>query len=146
MPVERWRVERILPDGTRVTVTIEGKVTSKKVQQLLDLFEILAPTSTTRNTYLSPEENEKSVATLGLKPRISSLIINFFSNGRWFKSKEIQKLFEEVYSEKTKLSTVSTYLSRLFYSGLLERRGSRAEREYRIRDLETLKSLVTNYS
>jgi len=144
--VERWRVERILPDGTRVTVTIEGKVTSKKVQQLLDLFEILAPTSTTRNTYLSPEENEKSVATLGLKPRISSLIINFFSNGRWFKSKEIQKLFEEVYSEKTKLSTVSTYLSRLFYSGLLERRGSRAEREYRIRDLETLKSLVTNYS
>ncbi|MEM2311927.1 MAG: hypothetical protein QXP83_01695 [Candidatus Nezhaarchaeales archaeon] len=144
--MERWRVERILPDGTRVTVTIEGKVTSKKVQQLLDLFEILAPTSTTRNTYLSPEENEKSVATLGLKPRISSLIINFFSNGRWFKSKEIQKLFEEVYSEKTKLSTVSTYLSRLFYSGLLERRGSRAEREYRIRDLETLKSLVTNYS
>lgn len=141
--MERWRVERILPDGTKITVTIEGKVTSKKVHQLLDLFEILTPIDVTEKAHFSP--SEKNTLTLGFKPKLSSLIVNFFGKGEWFKSKDVQKLFEDVYNEKVKLSTVSTYLSRLFYSGYLERRGGRAEREYRVRDVETLKSLVTSY-
>ena len=47
----------------------------------------------------------------------------------WFTSQDIQKHYEKVYG-KIKLSTVSTYLSRMYRRKLLERRGNRTQREY----------------
>jgi hypothetical protein len=48
----------------------------------------------------------------------------------WFSSQDIQKHYEKIYGP-IKLSTVSTYLSRMFSKNLLERRGNRTQREYR---------------
>lgn len=47
----------------------------------------------------------------------------------WFSSQDVQKHYEKIYGP-IKLSTVSTYLSRMFGKGLLERRGNRTQREY----------------
>ncbi len=48
----------------------------------------------------------------------------------WFSSQDIQQHYEKIYGP-IKLSTVSTYLSRMFGKDLLERRGNRTQREYR---------------
>lgn len=48
---------------------------------------------------------------------------------RWFSSQELRDRYETV-ADDIKLSTVSTYLSRLAKAGLLESRGSRNNRKY----------------
>jgi len=48
----------------------------------------------------------------------------------WFSSQDIQQHYEKIYGP-IKLSTVSTYLSRMFGKEILERRGNRTQREYR---------------
>jgi hypothetical protein len=47
----------------------------------------------------------------------------------WFSSQAVQQHYEKIYGP-IKLSTVSTYLSRMFGKNLLERRGNRTQREY----------------
>ncbi|MHA1265696.1 MAG: hypothetical protein ACTSRS_10740 [Candidatus Helarchaeota archaeon] len=50
----------------------------------------------------------------------------------WFTSDHIRELFSYTFHEEIKPSTVSTYLARMFQEGQLERRGTRARREYRV--------------
>ncbi|MFX1450805.1 MAG: hypothetical protein ACFFCM_08185 [Promethearchaeota archaeon] len=50
----------------------------------------------------------------------------------WFTSKDIQEFYQGEYREDVKISTVSTYLSRMFEDKILDRRGSRKKREYRL--------------
>ncbi|MCW3136139.1 MAG: hypothetical protein N2V77_04270 [Canidatus Methanoxibalbensis ujae] len=50
----------------------------------------------------------------------------------WFTSSDLKRIYEEVYEESVKLSTISTYLAQLHEEGVLERRGSRAQRKYRL--------------
>jgi hypothetical protein len=48
----------------------------------------------------------------------------------WVRSQDIQMEYEIVYGEEISLSSVSTYLARYYNKGYLERRGTRAQREY----------------
>jgi hypothetical protein len=50
----------------------------------------------------------------------------------WVKSQNLKEEFEIMYGERIKLSSLSTYLARLYEKGSLERKGSRAQREYRM--------------
>jgi DNA-binding transcriptional ArsR family regulator len=49
----------------------------------------------------------------------------------WFTSQQLRDKYETV-SDDIKLSTVSTYLSRMNRDGLLDRRGNRNNRQYRL--------------
>ncbi|MHC1593924.1 MAG: hypothetical protein ACXQT2_01245 [Methanotrichaceae archaeon] len=49
----------------------------------------------------------------------------------WFSSHELRERYETVLDD-VKLSTVSTYLSRMQKEGVLERRGNRNQRRYRL--------------
>ncbi len=49
----------------------------------------------------------------------------------WFTSQELKERYETV-ADDIKLSTVSTYLSRMNHDGLLERKGNRNNRQYRL--------------
>ncbi|MFB3763700.1 MAG: hypothetical protein ACE14P_00460 [Methanotrichaceae archaeon] len=49
----------------------------------------------------------------------------------WFTSQELKERYETV-ADDIKLSTVSTYLSRMNRDGLLERKGNRNNRQYRL--------------
>ena len=49
----------------------------------------------------------------------------------WFTSQELRERYETV-SDDIKLSTVSTYLSRMNRDGLVERKGNRNNRQYRL--------------
>lgn len=50
---------------------------------------------------------------------------------KWFTSQEIKERYETV-ADDIKLSTVSTYLSRMNRDGLLDRKGNRNNRQYRL--------------
>jgi hypothetical protein len=50
----------------------------------------------------------------------------------WVRSTHLQSEYEEVYGETIKLSSLSTYLYRFYENGAVDRRGSRAQREYKL--------------
>jgi hypothetical protein len=50
----------------------------------------------------------------------------------WFTSKDIQELYDHTFHPPIPLATASTYLSRMHKEGSLTRRGSAAQREYRL--------------
>lgn len=58
------------------------------------------------------------------------LLLKYNHPGQWVRSQELQKEYEIVYGEGIKLSSLSTYLARFYEKGTLERRGTRAQREY----------------
>lgn len=78
----------------------------------------------------------KDIADLSAdKPTIKerlSLFLKFEFSGQWFTSLVVKDRYERQYGEEIKLSTVSTYLTRLTGEGFLERRGNRVEREYHV--------------
>lgn len=65
-----------------------------------------------------------------LMDKLGSFIRFEFSN-TWFTTQELREKYETV-ADDIKLSTVSTYLSRMNRDGLLERRGNRNNRQYRL--------------
>ncbi|HOT06886.1 MAG: hypothetical protein A4E45_00075 [Methanosaeta sp. PtaB.Bin039] len=65
-----------------------------------------------------------------LMERIESFIRFEFPQD-WFTTQELRERYEMV-CDDIKLSTVSTYLSRMNRDGLLERRGNRNNRQYRM--------------
>ena len=65
-----------------------------------------------------------------LMDRLEKFIRYEFS-GTWFTSQELREKYETV-ADDIKLSTVSTYLSRMNRDGLLEKRGNRNNRQYRL--------------
>ena len=62
--------------------------------------------------------------------RLGSFIRYEFSNA-WFTTQELRERYETV-ADDIKLSTVSTYLSRMNRDGLLDKRGNRNNRQYRL--------------
>ncbi|MEA1894148.1 MAG: hypothetical protein U9N36_02895 [Euryarchaeota archaeon] len=53
----------------------------------------------------------------------------------WFTSSDVQTHYGRIYGQ-INLSTVSTYLARMYNRELLERRGNRMQREYRVQESE----------
>jgi len=59
----------------------------------------------------------------------------------WFTSSQVRRIYEEVYGEEVRLSTISTYLASLHSGGVLERKGSRAMRQYRLFPMESMEGM-----
>jgi hypothetical protein len=68
-----------------------------------------------------------------LMDRLESFIRHEFAN-TWFTTQELRERYETV-ADDIKLSTVSTYLSRMNHDGLLNKRGNRNNRQYRLMDI-----------
>ncbi len=69
---------------------------------------------------------------LTLKERLE-MFLRFEYPRTWFSSLDVKKRYENVYGE-IGLSTVSTYLARMYRDNMLEKRGNRNQREYRLLD------------
>lgn len=72
---------------------------------------------------------------LTIKERLK-LFLKFDYGNAWFGTVDVKDRYERQYGVEIKISTVSTYLSRLHKEGFLERRGNKVEREYRITSIE----------
>ncbi len=76
-------------------------------------------------------QSAKSYDTGGtLMDRLERFIRFEFPNA-WFTSQELRERYETV-ADDIKLSTVSTYLSRMNRDGLIERKGNRNNRQYKL--------------
>ena len=84
---------------------------------------------------IKPQETSFSTGIdepLTLKERLE-MFLRFEYPRIWFSSLDVKRQYESVYG-KISLSTVSTYLARMYRDNILERRGNRTQREYRFKD------------
>jgi DNA-binding transcriptional ArsR family regulator len=108
---KRVKVEFQDDKGTKYTLAVEGRVSREKVLKIMDLMELVEG----ENTISEPEiDNSTSFGKL-------SRIIEESYAGKEFSSADIARDFEEQQGEHIRLSTVSTYLSRLSERGVLKR-------------------------
>ena len=124
MPAKKVRVE-IFNNGDRYTITFEGQVTREKALRLLDLVELLGGMPTINS------ESKRSASELPKIEKVRLVAEKKFPIG-WFSSKDVQAAYEEQFNEPIRLSTVSTYLSRLADRGILTKSGTSNQRRYRI--------------
>jgi len=126
MTFNDFRFTVTFPDGTKMIIIFQGKnVPWKRVQMVKDLIEIVSSAEST--TAGEGEAQEQTVME-----RLKHVIAESFDDGSWFTSKDVLDAYRRSYNEDLKLSTVSTYLFRLYSTGFLERRGERRNRAYRL--------------
>jgi DNA-binding transcriptional ArsR family regulator len=123
MPAKKIRIE-IISNGDRYIITFEGQVTREKALRLLDLVELLGGMP----TLPSPKN---SIVQLTKIEKVRLVVEKKFPIG-WFSSKNIRKSYEEQFNEPIRLSTVSTYLSRLAERGILTKTGTANRRRYKM--------------
>jgi len=128
----RVRVEVTDEEGIKTSMEKEGdlqtlmfkQATIREVLRFLDAQ--LAPVSN-RNPY------DADIEDLTIKERLASFLrYDPKAPKEWFTSSEIKRIYEEAFEEDVRLSTISTYLASMHSEGILERRGSRAKRQYRL--------------
>jgi hypothetical protein len=128
-----------LPDGTIIRIP-SGDTESLKTTLAL-------VTGKSEGSGSAEEEREQQKITsindlIGASKieRVASIIRNHYPEGDWFTSNEVCELYEIIFREGIKMSTVSTYLSRLADENMLNRKGSVSQRLYSV-----TKKLLENY-
>ena len=120
-----------LPDGTIIRIP-SGDTESLKTTLAL---------VTGKSDGSSPAEEEKEqlkiasvndLISASKIERVASIIRNHYPEGDWFTSNEVCELYEIIFKEGVKMSTVSTYLSRLADENMLNRKGSVSQRLYSV--------------
>jgi len=124
MPTKKMRVE-IFNNGDHYTITFEGQVTRDKALRLLDLVELLGGMPT-----VNPEAT-RSASEIPKIEKVRLVADKNFPVG-WFSSKELQSAYEKQFNEPIRLSTASTYLSRLADRGFFTKKGASNQLRYRI--------------
>jgi hypothetical protein len=117
------RVE-IFNNGDHYTITFEGQVTRDKALRLLDLVELLGGMPTV-------DAGSNRSASMSKIEKVRLAAEKNFPVG-WFSSKDLQSTYEKQFNEPIRLSTVSTYLSRLADRGFFIKSGASNKRRYRI--------------
>jgi hypothetical protein len=124
MPTKKIRVE-IFNDGDRYTITFEGQITRDKALRLLDLVELLGGVPTVNS------ESNHPMSEVPKIERVRLVAKKNFPVG-WFSSTDLQSAYEVQFNEPIRLSTVSTYLSRLTDRGFFIKKGTSNQLRYRI--------------
>jgi hypothetical protein len=127
------RIHLANDDGTRADAEFSGEflimsATKFIISAVKSNMEIPAQTSFSTST----DDSQ----TLTLKERLE-MFLRFEYPRVWFSSLDVKRQYESVYG-KINLSTVSTYLARMYRDNILERRGNRTQREYRFKDENNL--------
>jgi Penicillinase repressor len=100
---KKIRIELEDEGGTKYTLALEGSVSREKLMKAMDMLEIMD--LPLEHTVRAPDEG----TFLG---RVMTLLETTFAGGD-FSSSDVARAFEEKYGQPVKLSTISTYLSRL---------------------------------
>ena len=99
--------------------------------------QVVPPYTPTTNQVHQHEQQQPKIdslkqkltdTTLTISERLE-LFLKYEYPRVWFTSQDIQQHYERIYGT-IKLSTVSTYLSRMYRKKLLDRRGNRTQRQY----------------
>ena len=120
--------------GGKVTVSFDGSFTPEAIMEILGKFQdnSSAPENGSKTDIEAPPHSNGELDSKSIREKLE-LIVNQIKYG-WFTSDHVRELYQNQFREEIKPSTVSTYLARLFNENTLERRGSRAKREYQLVD------------
>jgi hypothetical protein len=125
--VEVWKDELVL---TSMESRYESLSEALSPFAIKDLGNFLA---NKRSMLASASPFDQEQEALTIKERLASFLrYDERAPKGWFTSSQILRIYEEAFGESVRLSTVSTYLASLYVDGILERKGSRAKREYRV--------------
>jgi hypothetical protein len=118
--------------GGKVTVSFDGSFTPESIMEILGKFQDNGsdPENQSKTTNHTPYNSNDDLDSKSIREKLE-LIVNQIKYG-WFTSDHVKELYQNQFHEEIKPSTVSTYLARLFNENALDRRGSRAKREYRV--------------
>ena len=101
---KRVKIELEDEDGTKYTLALEGKVSREKLMKAVDMLEVMDVPLDHGHTK-APDEGT-------FFGKVMVLLETTFSAGD-FSSADVAKAFEDKYGQPVRLSTISTYLSRL---------------------------------
>ena len=138
--VMKIRIEIIDEDGVKTSMEVEENVKSSKVADKLIKFmqdtgiPVHHVSGSSSSSYFHTEDDVNR-ASMTLKERLRLFLKYEFSN-RWFTSSDAKLNYETNYNTDIALSTVSTYLARLYREGFLTRRGTRKQMEYHIKTIK----------
>jgi len=106
------KIEDTLPTGEKISITLEGsEISESRILQVLEMLKIMTG------------NREKSEDGSRLAEVLWNVILERFSDGRPFTSRDLLKAAFEELGIDLKLSTISTYLLRFYRKGLLRRMG-----------------------
>jgi len=128
------RLEITDEDGVKTSVEAEGDIKSSKIADKIIKFmqdagipvHHVSGSSSPPNFHIEEDVNERF---LTLKDRLR-LFLKYDLKKTWFTSSDVKSGYETSYETEIALSTVSTYLARLYREGFLKRRGTRRQLEY----------------
>ncbi len=127
-------------------ITIEGLTIEGKSCDITITFNEGLPSSITESiatALQATDEQTKAVEGLPetaeipdyeswtVRQKVRYIVLRNCRHG-WFTSRDIQELYERTFHPPIPLATASTYLARMHKEGSLTRRGSAAQREYRV--------------
>jgi len=101
---KRFKIELEDEDGTKYTLALEGKVSREKLMKAVDMLEIM-DVPLDQSHQKPPDEGT-------FFGKVTALLETTFATGD-FSSSDVAREFEEKYGQPVRLSTISTYLSRL---------------------------------
>jgi hypothetical protein len=101
---KRVKIELEDDDGTKYTLALEGRVSREKLMKAVDMLEVM-DVPLEHNHPKPPDEGT-------FFGKVMILLETSFSAGD-FSSADVSREFEEKYNQPVRLSTISTYLSRL---------------------------------
>lgn len=119
--MKRIKIEICDTNGEQITVALSGQVAKDKLLKILQIID---------NDSAAPPAKTSTV-TKTTKDKLLDVITADLSKV-WFTSKDLSLLFQERFHEPIKPSTISTYLTRLYSNGYLERKGNRACWQYKL--------------
>jgi hypothetical protein len=131
------RVEVTDEEGVKSSIEKEGDLQIEMLRQITirDIVKFLEKQLSplpVRNAY------DYEGGDLTIKERLASFLrFDERAPKGWFTSSQIRRIYEAVFEENLRLTTVSTYLASLHSDGSLERKGSRAKRQYRVVSAES---------
>jgi hypothetical protein len=107
------KVEITDDEGTTYSLALQGHFSQDKVMRMMELLDVLGHSDHPQRSNPSIEESTTYGRTLKL--------IQSSYRSKEFSSADIARDYEEQHSTPIRLSTVSTYLSRLADRGVLKR-------------------------
>ena len=119
--MKKLKIEICDGNGDQVTVAMSGSVSKERILQIINLFD-------NKDEQKTPMIN--NVTKTAMNKALD--LIKSQLNKSWFTSKELSLIYREQYHESIKPSTISTYLTRIYNNGYLERNGNRSCWQYRV--------------
>ena len=100
---KRIRIELEYDEGTKFTLALEGAVSRDKLMKAMDMLEVMD---------VPIERSQRAPDEGTFFGKVQTLLETTFAAGD-FSSSDVAREFEDKYGQPVKLSTISTYLSRL---------------------------------